>query len=269
MNARYLVRFDDICPTMNWETWAAIEKILNEFMIKPILAVVPDNQDPHLQVAPAHPQFWRQVRCWQSQGWTIGLHGYQHRYVTTAAGIIGLNPYSEFAGLPFTEQETKLQKGLEIFHREGVRAEVWIAPAHSFDITTVRALRDCGVHFINDGFGVFPRNANGMLWLPQQLWDFRAMPFGVWTVCFHHNEWTPEEILKFRHNIRQYHDFIANFNEISQAYQNHDSSFIELSLNHLFLMVMVAKHKIWQKRHRIKMLHPHVKRLNKILYLRE
>jgi predicted deacetylase len=251
MKARYLLRFDDICPTMNWEIWAEIEKILIDFKINPILAVVPDNQDPHLQAASAHPNFWQQVRRWQSQGWTIGLHGYQHRYVTTAAGIIGLNNYSEFAGLPSAEQEAKLQKGLAIFQHERVRAEVWIAPAHSFDMTTVNALRKLGLHFINDGFFVFPRvDASGILWVPQQLWDFRLMPFGVWTVCFHHNEWQPEEMLRFRHNIRQYKDFIASFNEIIDAYQGHHHKRIELSINRLFQMTMVAKRKMRQWRQR-------------------
>jgi peptidoglycan/xylan/chitin deacetylase (PgdA/CDA1 family) len=250
MNARYLLRFDDICPTMNWEIWAEIEKILTGFKIKPILAVVPDNQDSHLQVAPAHPDFWQQVRRWQSQGWTIGLHGYQHRYVTAEAGIIGFNNYSEFAGLPSAEQEAMLQKGLAIFQHERVRADVWIAPAHSFDTATVTVLKELGLHFINDGFFVFPRVDNGILWVPQQLWDFRPMPFGVWTVCFHHNEWTPEEMLRFRYNIRQYKGFIASFNEISEAYQGHHHRRIELGINWLFRMAMVAKRKIRQRRQR-------------------
>ena len=46
--ARYLIRFDDICPMMNWRIWAEIEAILLEKKVKPILDVVPDNQDPHL-----------------------------------------------------------------------------------------------------------------------------------------------------------------------------------------------------------------------------
>lgn len=251
IRAKYLVRFDDICPTMNWQRWAEIEEILVEFKIHPILAVVPDNQDPHLQVAAAHPDFWRQVRGWQNQGWTIGLHGYQHRYVTTEAGIIGLNYYSEFAGLPGAEQEAKLQKGLAIFQRERVRAEVWIAPAHSFDMITVAALRKHELHFINDGFFIFPRfEANGILWVPQQLWGFRPMPFGVWTVCFHHNEWTSAEIVKFRRDIQRYKDAIVSLSEVIKAYQGHRNSCIALGLDRLFLMAMALKGKIRQWRQR-------------------
>src|SRR5260370_42375028 len=49
--------------------------------LKPILAVVPDNQDPMLKVDAPVADFWDRVRQWQARGWTIALHGYQHRYV--------------------------------------------------------------------------------------------------------------------------------------------------------------------------------------------
>ena len=44
----YLIRFDDICPTMNWVIWTEIDEILTTEGIKPILAVIPDNRNPVL-----------------------------------------------------------------------------------------------------------------------------------------------------------------------------------------------------------------------------
>jgi len=249
MRAKYLIRFDDICPTMNWETWAAIENVLLEFKIQPMLAVVPDNQDPHLQVAPARPDFWQQVRRWQNLGWTIGLHGYQHRYVTTDAGMVGLNHYSEFAGLPVATQEAKLQKGLAIFERERVRAEVWIAPAHAFDAATIQALKKLRINFISDGFFVFPRvEPDGMLWVPQQLWGFRSLPFGVWTVCYHHNEWTPGDMAKFRQDLQQYKDAITNFNDVIKTARNYRHNYFAPALNAFFLAAMTVKRRLRRRR---------------------
>jgi hypothetical protein len=49
---------------------------------------------------------------------------------------------SEFAGLPFAEQEQKITRGLEIFHGENVQVDLWIAPSASFDATTVRILAE-------------------------------------------------------------------------------------------------------------------------------
>src|SRR5262245_50629556 len=112
MSARYLLRFDDICPTMNWDVWDQIDAILCAEGVTPILAVVPDNQDQELKVSPPNPRFWDRARDWQARGWTIGMHGYEHRFVTSESGILRVNRFSEFAGLPAAEQERKLRAGL-------------------------------------------------------------------------------------------------------------------------------------------------------------
>ena len=170
MTVKFLLRFDDLCSTINWDVWRKLETIMVEENVHPIVAVIPDNQDPTLCDGPADEHFWDRVRCWQARGWAIGLHGYQHRYVNKEAGMIGLNHYSEFAGLPLEEQRTKLRKGLEIFKRERVRADVWVAPAHSFDENTVSALSSLGVKAISDGMSLFPyRDSDGVFWIPQQL----------------------------------------------------------------------------------------------------
>jgi len=223
MSARYLLRFDDICPIMNWQVWREIEAALLSHQIKPILAVVPDNRDPKLQVDAPRENFWEEVRRWQSLGWTIGLHGYQHLYVTQQAGIIGLNHRSEFAGLSALEQQEKLKNALAIFQREHVTPEVWIAPAHSFDEATIDALHKLGVRAISDGFFLYPhRDDLGMFWLPQQLWRFRKLPFGVWTLCLHHNHWTPQALARFRAMIEAHRRSFTSFEEMKNEYEHRE-----------------------------------------------
>jgi predicted deacetylase len=219
MSARFLIRFDDMCPTKDWDIWQKLETIMIEENVKPILSVIPDNQDPTLHEAQADQHFWDRVRGWQARGWTIGLHGYQHRYVTQEAGIIGLNNYSEFAGLPLTEQRNKLRKGLEIFQRESVRADVWVAPAHSFDASTIEALVGLGVKTISDGMSLYPhRDSKGVFWVPQQLWRFRTAPLGVWTVCIHSKDelYTNSEF--FRRCIREYKESLTSLPAIAAIY---------------------------------------------------
>jgi predicted deacetylase len=216
--ARYLVRFDDICPGMNWPTWRAIEKILIDADVRPLLAVVPDNQDAKLDVGPREPRFWDFVRGWQGRGWTIGLHGYQHRYVTREAGLVGINPRSEFAGLPAIGQADKLRRAVAIFRDEGVRPEVWIAPGHSFDTATVAALHEVGITAISDGFFLDAhRDGRGTLWVPQQLWSFRFRPLGLWTVCYHHNAWGASELGHFAADVASYRSRITTFAAVASA----------------------------------------------------
>ena len=99
MLAKYLLRFDDICPTMNWQIWEQVDAVLKRENVMPILAVVPDNLDPKLHAAPARAEFWQRLRTYQQLGWAIGLHGYQHQYVNKSAGLVGIHAGSEFAGL--------------------------------------------------------------------------------------------------------------------------------------------------------------------------
>jgi peptidoglycan/xylan/chitin deacetylase (PgdA/CDA1 family) len=188
------MRFDDVCPTMNWSVWERIEPLLHGNGIKPILAVVPDNRDPKLVVAAPRADFWDKVRAWQAEGWCIALHGYQHRYETREGGLMGINEYSEFAGLPEDVQREKLARALAIFAEQGVRADAWVAPAHSFDAVTVSLLLELGVETISDGFYYRPVRHLGAIWIPQQFWHFRPMPGGLWTVCLHCNGYGEAEI---------------------------------------------------------------------------
>lgn len=205
MRARYLLRFDDLCPSMRWDVWDPVEAVLVEHDVRPLLAVIPDNRDESLRLDPPRPDFWDRVRRWQARGWAIGLHGYQHRYVTTDRGMFGWNDRSEFAGLPLEEQREKVHRALAVFRREGVRPEAWVAPNHSFDAATVKVLGEAGLNVISDGLALHPyRDGSGMLWIPQQLWWFRPRRMGLWTVCLHLNAWGDGEIERFHRDVGRY-----------------------------------------------------------------
>lgn len=226
MSAIYLVRFDDICPTMNWPVWEQVESILVEQGIAPILAVVPDNRDPKLQAGPADERFWDRVRDWQARGWTIGMHGYQHAFVTADPGLLGIQARSEFAGLSYDQQFGKLQAGLEIFRRENVKPQVWVAPAHSFDGETLRALAKLGIQLISDGFATAPyRDIHALTWVPQQFWRFRSMPFGVWTVCYHVNPWTDRRLKRFASEVLRFRPRIGDFQSVVAAFSSRRENF--------------------------------------------
>jgi len=156
---------------MNWTIWSRIDEILTIRRIKPILAVIPDNRNPAFFIEKGYQSFWDYIRERQRHGWSIGMHGYQHLYVTRCSGILRLNPFSEFAGLPEEEREAKISKAIEVFKANDVRPELWVAPAHSFDEVTIKVLKKYGIGVISDDFSLYPYvDDNGMLWIPQQLW---------------------------------------------------------------------------------------------------
>lgn len=242
MSSKFLLRFDDICPTMNWPVWEKLEEVMNEEGIRPILSVIPDNRDSALYEAAPNDRFWDRVRGWQARGWSIGLHGFQHRYVTRNAGIVGLRKYSEFAGVSVDEQRNKLVKGLAIFKREGVIPECWVAPAHSFDKVTVKLLAELGVRTISDGLSLFPyRDAHNVVWVPQQLWKFRYVPFGLWTVCIHSDDELYLDANYFRQCIREYKGSIINLPEAVAAYSQRHHSVLDSAFAELWHLALRAK----------------------------
>jgi predicted deacetylase len=217
--AKYLIRFDDICPTMNWAIWSEIEAALTENGVKPILAVVPENQDPVLRVDAPKEDFWERVRQWQARDWTLALHGFQHKYTARRPGIITTKKWTEFAGFPAGEQEQKLRSGVEVFERRGIQPRVWIAPNDSFDGTTISLLPRFGIRIICDGFFRVPFVCRRkMVWIPQQLYGFRPAPPGIWTVCYHCNHWTASDLDRFRKDLIQYRADIWSLEEVMHAY---------------------------------------------------
>jgi predicted deacetylase len=189
ISAKYIIRLDDACPAMHKRKWEEIERILDRFNIKPVVAVVPDNKDKNLEIDEYDPSFWNKVKMWQQKGWDIALHGYEHVYTTKNGGLVfPLDKNSEFAGISGGQQEEKIKKGIEIFNNNGIYTKIWIAPSHTFDENTLIALKkQTNIDIISDSITLFPFQSYGFKWVPQQLWDFKQRIGGIWTICLHPN----------------------------------------------------------------------------------
>ena len=187
VSAQYLLRFDDLCPTMDDARWKRFPPLLKQFGIKPILAIIPDNQDPELWRDPPNPAFWEEMREHQSLGATIGLHGYQHLCNSEGRSLLPLHRQSEFAGAPRFYQRQWIEAGLKILRGNGLNPTIWVAPRHGFDRKTLHCLREEGIGLVSDGFASRPYRSLGVTWLPQQLWGPMMCETGLWTICLHPN----------------------------------------------------------------------------------
>jgi hypothetical protein len=174
---------------MHRARWQSVERLLNKFSIRPIVAVIPNNQDPALFYDEVDQDFWKRVRKWQDAGWEIALHGYSHVIKpTTVRQCLPFYDHSEFSGLSYEDQRFKLLAGIEIFERHRVKTRTFVAPAHCFDQTTVRVIaNETGISFISDGIALNCFYKHGLVWIPQQLSRFSPKPFGLWTICLHPN----------------------------------------------------------------------------------
>ncbi len=214
MSARYLIRLDDIAPHLDWPRFERLARVFDEFGIQPLLGVIPDNRDPQLRQFPEFVgDFWEKVRSLQTRGWEIAQHGFQHVYVSRDCGLMGVNGLSEFAGLPFEEQFDKLSRGQHILREHDLSCETFMAPSHSFDRLTLRALRELGFTTVTDGFAPWPSIEHGLIFLSQWLENPRVLPLGVQTFCLHVNVMTEGQIRRVEQFVADHHREFLTFTE--------------------------------------------------------
>jgi hypothetical protein len=188
--ARYLLRIDDLCPTVRREPLLRLAALIQEFKFRPILAVVPDNRDPGLCAGEHDESFWKRMCAMEQAGAAIALHGYQHRAESRGRSLVPLHRDSEFAGVSALTQRTWIRTGLEILLSRGLNPMLWAAPRHGFDRNTLEALLAEGISILSDGFARRPFLRGGFIWIPQQLWGPVDQHAGLWTICLHPNTMT-------------------------------------------------------------------------------
>ena len=196
MSARFLIRLDDACHTMDRHKWGLLEKVFDRHAVRPIVAVVPENQDPALVFDSHDDTFWAKVRAWQAKGWTLGMHGHTHlMHPTQDAVLVPFYQRSEFAGLDLGAQRTKIRAAWRQFLAQGVTPEIWVGPAHSFDVLTLRALREeTSIRVVSDGIAFNTFFEHDLHWIPQQIWRLAPRRAGLWTVCLHPNDMSEKKI---------------------------------------------------------------------------
>lgn len=216
-----LLRFDDLHSSMNWRMWDKIERLLDDYDIQPIVAVIPKNEDKSLVFGEINLETDTRFYEMHIKGYEVSLHGFNHVYDSFDAGIFGLSKRSEFAGVNFDIQKTKLTEGIKIFEGFGVRPRCWVGPNHSYDNSTVQILNELGFQIISDGFHRIPYMlTENILLIPQQKWKMRANFPGIVTVCYHHNNWDESMFKKFAQDLQKNYRRIINVNKVISRYYN-------------------------------------------------
>ena len=215
---KYLIRLDDACPTMDLEKWEKVEIILDKYNIKPMVGIIPNNENPHEVLRSPDPEFWSRVKNWEKKGWAIAMHGYNHCY-SSNGGLNGLNPMwerSEFAGLPLLEQKKKVRDGLAIMRSRGIDPNYFFAPSHTFDGNTLVALKEeSNIRIISDTIALWPYKADGFIFIPQVGGRCvkRIFP-GLWTFCLHPNTMNEKSIAEVELFLKQYNKSFISFYDI-------------------------------------------------------
>lgn len=213
--AKFVIRLDDICPTMDHAKFARARAFFEAAGVRPLMGIVPDNHDPDLQIDAADPDFWPTMRGLKAEGWGISQHGYQHKIHTGDYGLLGISPRSEFAGRTLEQQQSDLAKGLEILTDEGLGTDIFMAPFHSYDRATLTALKSLGFKRLTDGYGLFPWREHGLRFVPQLFERPANFGLGTYTMCLHLNNMSMGDIDKLGEFVAKRSARIVSFDEAS------------------------------------------------------
>jgi predicted deacetylase len=247
---RYIIRLDDACPTMNWQKWNKIFNILDNYDIKPVIAVIPNNEDESMKIDKYNNNFWNEVRNWKNKNYYIAMHGYNHKYISKNGGLIPMNNQSEFAGVDIKIQKEKIKKGWKIFKENEIIPNIWVAPSHTFDRNTLKILKEeTDIKIISDGIAYYPYNKDGFFWIPQQLWWYEEKKEGVWTICLHPNNMNDKQIrnleVVIKKNLKK---FKVNLTELYEKYKNRKLSLNEKIYFKLFFFKReITKSNLYKK----------------------
>lgn len=214
---KFIIRLDDACPTMNQEKWDKMEKLLDKYDIKPIVGMIPDNEDEEFCYEEI-PDFWENyAQKWQKKNWIIALHGLHHQYT------VWKNRKTEYRGKSYEEQKQMLEKGYYILLEKGITPTCFFAPNHTFDKNTIKACRDLKYFkFISDGIALYPYRELDMLFLPN-IFDtpHKISKEGIFTFVYHPNKMKEEQFEYLEEFIKQYQEnFVVNLDEILEKYHH-------------------------------------------------
>lgn len=215
---KYLIRLDDACPTMDAKKWQRMEDLLGTYGVKPMVGVIPANNDPKQQIDNIDSEFWNKVKNWERKDWAIALHGYDHCFISNA-GISGLNPLwarSEFSGVSLKLQKEKIRKGVGDFRAHGIDPKYFFAPAHTYDENTLQALREeSSIRIISDTIATKPYRKGDFIFIPQLGGHCAEMKLsGIWTFCLHPSAMTEENFIATEKFLKFHKDEMIGFDEL-------------------------------------------------------
>ena len=240
-NTGILIRIDDVCENMNWNLMSKLESLFDNYSIKPVLGVIPNNRDEDFLSFPRNDNFWDQVRKWQVKGWEIVQHGDTHIYDRLCSKKSDYFEYgggSEFFGHPLDVQEKRIKNGLEKFKREKINIRSFFAPNQTYDENTFIALKNCGINEVIDGYGLMPYTEKNVKFIPQLFEKVVLLPFGIQSTKLHLHVWDENDYKKFENFIKTNSKKIITYD---QALNKINNSFLYKIIRYFMSKILKLK----------------------------
>ena len=209
------IRMDDITPDMDWAKFLRFKELCDLYQVKPLIGVVPENQDAMLHIDEERDDFWECLLQLEKEGWVIAQHGYNHLYSTKKKGCFPLNAISEYAGKHYEEQLANLKKGKQILESHGIYTDIFMAPAHSYDRNTLKALKEAGFRKMTDGFGDRPYEWKGLTFYPISFKQSNSLKQekGYTTFVIHANTMNEKDFERYEKLFAEHKDKLISYQD--------------------------------------------------------
>jgi len=205
-----IVRMDDICPKMNYEKFIKYFNMLDGLGIRPLLGIIPCCEDKSF-TAEESPSFWGDMRRFRDNGCSVAMHGVHHVYTSSSRGLVCSRPMSEFAGLPLERQTELLRLGRRVLHENQLETDIFMPPGHSYDMNTLKAMKECGFRFLSDGRSFHPYETEGIRCIPASSSYRLHFNRGVLTICIHSDAEDERSFLRTREYLKKNRKRVIDF----------------------------------------------------------
>ena len=119
--------------------------------------------------------------------------------------------------------------GAAFLTKKDIFIRSFFAPNHTYDLNTLKALRDSGIEIVIDGYGLFPYHKFDLLFIPQLFYREILLPFGIQSTQIHVNYWDDKYFLNFENFINKNYNKIVDLNYILNLEK---SNFLKNTINY-------------------------------------
>lgn len=207
---------------MDWAKFLRFKELCSLYQVQPLIGIVPLNKDENLHIVEPKDSpvkdFWAYIKELEHEGWRVAQHGVTHVYTTKKMGCFPLNRLSEFAGIKYEQQYEALRQGKAVLAKHGVETDIFMAPAHSFDRNTIKALKKLGFCRLTDGFGDCPYTRWGMTFYPISHSQGSVLKKkgkkGCTTFVVHTNTMNNKDFARYERLFSEYRDRLVPYSEL-------------------------------------------------------
>jgi predicted deacetylase len=109
-----------------------------------------------------------------------------------------------------------LSYGKNILEQNGIKTDIFMAPAHSFDRNTLKALKNIGFAKLTDGFGDMPYKSKGMTFYPISYKQSSSLKKekGYTTFVVHSNTMNDKDFARYEKLFKENSDKLISYSEL-------------------------------------------------------